>query len=626
MTDAAAAATTGLGSTPAAPDLATPGSRRRMVCVALAALAVAAGPLNPVAWGPTTAGYPNILGLAMAALVLGCASAAGAVLPWRAWGRATPWLLAAAAYLVVHSALLGAKLNSAAVAVTMLLAAAALQAMRPAFVLPVLAWGLLAAACINAGIGVLQYLRLDAPFYPFFNYASGHQEAGMVFGNIRQPNQFASLMALGLVALAYLARSSGAAGDAPRFGAVAVAVLWLVLGVVLSASRAGVLELVLISLACGWWLWRERCEQRAGSSAQQRLAWLFVALPLVYLLLWLLLRELGPALGYPVRASFERAQTDTHISRINLWHNVLLLIAERPWFGWGIGELGYAHYLYDYGPFRHPELIDNAHNFVLHLAVETGLVGLSLVLLGLALGFLKQRPWRVLPPGQRLAWLVLGCLLLHSGVEYPLHYAQFWLPFALALAVAFAAAALADDTASTPPASAEPAPGAARAVEAGRAAGGWLGCAALALAAAYWAYDYDRISQAYGGPQRRAAAEDARPTEEALRSVLLRRYGEFALVVTTEVGADNAAAMLPLVERALHFSAEPRVIGRMVRALLHLGRDAEAWAHARRFRAAFPAEFKAFVEQLDEPLVRQLLAAAPAAGGASPPLSAAPAR
>ena len=31
-------------------------------------------------------------------------------------------------------------------------------------------------------------------------------------------------------------------------------------------------------------------------------------------------------------------------NRLVLWRNVLQLIAAHPWFGWGLGELDYAHY------------------------------------------------------------------------------------------------------------------------------------------------------------------------------------------------------------------------------------------------------------------------------------------
>jgi hypothetical protein len=72
----------------------------------------------------------------------------------------------------------------------------------------------------------------------------------------------------------------------------------------------------------------------------------------------------------------------------------LHLIAQQPWLGWGWGELSFAHYvtLYD-GP-RFVEILDNAHNLPLHLAVELGIPAAVLICGGFAWLVLSARPWR----------------------------------------------------------------------------------------------------------------------------------------------------------------------------------------------------------------------------------------
>ena len=71
-------------------------------------------------------------------------------------------------------------------------------------------------------------------------------------------------------------------------------------------------------------------------------------------------RRIGRCVQQPHRAVVQRAAPDR---------------ASSPWLGWGWGELDYAHYatLYD-GP-RFCDILDNAHNLPLHLAVELGIPG-----------------------------------------------------------------------------------------------------------------------------------------------------------------------------------------------------------------------------------------------------------
>jgi hypothetical protein len=57
------------------------------------------------------------------------------------------------------------------------------------------AW--LVAACVSALIGLLQYFGATQ----WLGVWANHTEAGLAYGNLRQRNQFASLMNIGLVAL-----------------------------------------------------------------------------------------------------------------------------------------------------------------------------------------------------------------------------------------------------------------------------------------------------------------------------------------------------------------------------------------------------------------------------------------
>jgi hypothetical protein len=114
-----------------------------------------------------------------------------------------------------------------------------------------IAWvGWLLAALSSAVIGLLQYSGTAGPLAPWISAVSGTGEA---FGNLRQPNQFATLTSIGLLALVF-----GAGPNVPRRGrwlAVAAAVL-LACGAAASGSRTGLVQWLLIPVF--WWIWRDK--------------------------------------------------------------------------------------------------------------------------------------------------------------------------------------------------------------------------------------------------------------------------------------------------------------------------------------------------------------------------------
>jgi len=118
-----------------------------------------------------------------------------------------------------------------------------------------------------------------------------------------------------------------------------------------------------------------------------------------------------------------------------LWANVWHLILQKPWTGWGWGELDYAHYITLFPGTRFCVLLDNAHNLPLHLAVELGLP-LALLVSGLVLWWVwRARPWAETDPVRQLAWGILAVVGLHSMLEFPLWYGPFQLVTVLAVAL-----------------------------------------------------------------------------------------------------------------------------------------------------------------------------------------------
>ncbi|WP_231394417.1 O-antigen ligase family protein, partial [Pseudacidovorax intermedius] len=246
--------------------------------------------------------------------------------------------------------------------------------------------GLLLAACLSATAGLLQYHGLAAALRPWV--AVPLEPIGMAYGNLRQRNQFATLLSMGLVALLW---AHGRAGARGRRGLLAAGAL-LIAGLAASTSRTGLLQLGVIATGAGWMAWRERRPVEPGSAVPggnlmrpllPHPGWFLGALALYALLSWALPWSAvmvasflagGGSAGADVQGMLTRLREGAppgH-SRWLLWHNVLWLIAQRPWTGWGWGQLSLAHYLAEYPGPRFVEILDNAHNLPLHLAVELG--------------------------------------------------------------------------------------------------------------------------------------------------------------------------------------------------------------------------------------------------------------
>lgn len=439
-----------------------------------------------------------------------------------------------------------------------------------------LAHGLLLASLLAGVIGLLQYFWGD-PALPGVQPST----LGQAIGNLRQRNQQATLLSLGawalLWSLAQWQRRSHVTGEAGgplalqhRQMALTVlaggAMALLAVSSAATASRTGALQWLMVAgMAL---LWRSR---------RWRLPLCLVGCGvLVYgLAAWALPRLLLHWTGAATDGLFMRLLGDEHAcaSRSVLWANVLQLIAQKPWAGWGWGELDYAHYITLFPGERFCALLDNAHNLPLHIAVELGVpvaLGFCLVL---GIWVWKEKPWQEADPARQLAWGILALVGLHSLLEFPLWYGPFQLVTLLAVLLLWRGGPL-------------------RWVALRWARGAAVAAIAAALAlGAYAGWDFYRVGLLY-----KPLAE--RPL--SLRNDTVRKVGgtpffadqvDFALLTTLELTRANAGQVHAVATKLLHFSPEPRVIEPLIESAVMLGLDDEAAFHLKRYRAAFPKEY-----------------------------------
>ncbi len=448
-----------------------------------------------------------------------------------------------------------------------------------------LAW--LIAALVSSVIGLLQYFGLSPALRPLVNVTA----IGEAFANLRQRNQFATLTNLGLAALAWgvwsdpgkgvirMPEAPGSGFRKPLPGLILGAAVLLAIGNAATSSRTGLLQLPLLLVLA--WVWRAHVPATAWRV-------LLMALPAYvlasFLLPWLV--GLDP-FANGIASRFGPA-TAPCTSRLLLWSNVLHLIALEPWTGWGWGELDYAHFVTPYPGARFCEILDNAHNLPLHLAVELGIplaASASGVLLWLVL---RARPWRETSAIRQLAWAMLALIGLHSMLEYPLWYGPFQIATLLAVGILCRKPRCVPLLSPAEHASPEQAP-AAPSVAGGLATAALAGM--LLSGVVYAAWDYHRVSQIYRPAAQRSAAYRDDTLEKIQGSRLFRNQARFAALTLTTVNPGNAESVFTTASQLLHFSPEARVVEKLIESAVVLGRREEAAYYMARYRAAFPTEF-----------------------------------
>jgi O-antigen ligase len=536
----------------ALPRLARPGWLASVACLA-------APWLYPFAGGPSSAVQPWLVSALCIAIAFGLQRPS----------RLRPALILALAGLAAWAVLrTGVSPETAALAGACLLiwmaaAMAAGRARHTDFVdVVALAW--LLAALGSTAIALCQYFGVGDRLAPWINVSA----VGEAYGNLRQRNQFATHTVIGMAALFWLAPRG------LRRGAALAAIAWLAVGNASTTSRTGLMEMLLLAMLACFWPGPRR--QRAALWTAAIAAYCVAALALP----WLLEFTTGTA-GHRL---WERVATvDACSSRTALWSNVLHLIAQRPWLGWGWGELDYAHYMTFYSGLRFCDILDNAHNLPLHLAVELGVPAALLFCGGLLWAVARARPWAETDPARQMAWAVFAAIALHSLLEYPLWYGPFQIAFGLCLGLLWPARrdapeapALADTARLSPLALA-------------------VACC-VAAACAYAAWDYRRVSQIYLPPEARAPAYRDDPLAKSRGSWLFGNQARFAELTITPLTLENAQWTFDTAQAMLHYSPEPRVIEKVIESAMLLGRQDDAAAHLARYRAAFAHEHAEWAE------------------------------
>ena len=437
--------------------------------------------------------------------------------------------------------------------------------------------GWLLSGLLNTALAAVQVF---APAVPDGSWIAISGIAGRAVGNLRQPNHLSSLLlwsCISAVALLELRRLSA------RWAAAALAAF--VFAVVLTASRTGLLSVLLLAL---WGLADRRLSRPARA--------MLIAAPALYALSWWGMAQWAAAAEHSFGGTARLAESDISGSRFGIWKNTWALIQVQPWAGVGFGEFNLAWTLTPF-PGRPTAFFDHTHNLPLQLAVELGLP-LALLVMGLLLwplGRAAVRAWRVdgdVGGARRCALMMVLMIGLHSMLEYPLWYAYFLLPAAWALGFA-----LREPDPQAPPMATAPAP--ARSGVPWLTLAGWL----LMAGAVFSVWDYGRVAAIF------SASPGDPPLEQRIargqRSIFFAHHADYAAVTSGLAPADPVHAF----DRASHYLLDTRLMISWARSLAARG-ELDAASHiAERLREFKKSDAEEFFAPCPERAVAQAAAA-----------------
>ena len=441
---------------------------------------------------------------------------------------------------------------------------------------------LFCVALVGAGLlsVVVSLVQMFFPSLADGNVIARSGLVGRAVGNMRQPNHLASLLMWACVASVWLAQGGWLArrlGGALRDTVALHVLLFLfVFCVLLSASRTGMIGVVMLAL---WGVVDARLAPRVRIALGSTLV--------MFALGWGILEAYTAlshhAFGAQSRVSEEGAGSP---SRIAIVKNAIGLLQRYPLTGSGWGDFNFAWTMTPF-PDRPVAFFDHTHNLELQLLVEMGLplglLTLALLAAGLWTGFARAVRGSA---ATRCAAMLVAMIGLHSQFEYPLWYAYFLLPAALAYGLCMAGEEVG-----------EPASGTCQRRP-------WLAALGVAVAAAVplVVIDYLRIVHIYAPPAGAASLDDRIAVGQ--RSPLFALQADYAEATVQPPGT----VALEAARRTGHHLIDTRLLKAWAKSLNAVGETDKARYLVQRLREFRNTASEEWLNECEE--VAQLGAAA----------------
>lgn len=274
-------------------------------------------------------------------------------------------------------------------------------------------YSILIAALISAAIGLLQWLSLQ----DFLQMYVVQTDAGdRAMGNMGQPNQLATLLLMGMAALAWTFEKN-------RIGYLGfgIGVFFMTLVLVLTQSRSGMLSACFLAI---FFIWKN---QKSPTKIINKWIFFWIA---PYIAACFFLPKISNLL---MMGSTRSINPTIDNARIIIWKQVVSGIHQSPWWGYGWNQTTAAHAagsldVAGYLPYTY------AHNIILDILAWNGLP-FGIILTTLTAYWFISRIYR---SKESTAIYALACIIpiaMHSMVEYPFAYSYFLLSAGLMIGI-----------------------------------------------------------------------------------------------------------------------------------------------------------------------------------------------
>ncbi|RSC22324.1 PglL family O-oligosaccharyltransferase [Acinetobacter sp. FDAARGOS_515] len=271
---------------------------------------------------------------------------------------------------------------------------------------------------ISSVIAILQWLNLDQYMYGVMELRAGNRP----FANFAQPNNMSTFLVMGLMACLYLFEQQKL-----KKSLLILASVLILFAIALSQSRTA---WVVCLFFMAYWTY-----QAYKHPVRLRIPYMLLCVVTFAVMIAILpiinnfISALGATQLVETASVAERA-TSGYL-RFEIWTQMLLAIQQHPLSGYGWGQTSLAQLtVFNLHPSH--EWVTSGHNILLDIIVWNGLP-IGLLIIGFMTCWILWLNYKAKSLESIIALLMVGAILIHALLEFPLRYAYFLFPLGFLL-------------------------------------------------------------------------------------------------------------------------------------------------------------------------------------------------
>jgi O-antigen ligase len=241
---------------------------------------------------------------------------------------------------------------------------------------------------------------------------------GRPFANFAQPNNCATFLCMSAMSVLYLYEGNYINRVVGLFIAI-----FILFGIALTQSRT---PWIFFSVFLIWWYWKTKCFQTRLNKNS------YIYFLLIYVIFVISLPIFSNYLGVGFASDFIERVSSGYF-RLPMWRQMLIAIQQEPWFGYGWNQVSVAQIMV-YLQYPTIERIDHSHNILLDIIIWNG-IPIGVFIIGYLSIWLYGFHKLVKNISTFVALSMVGAVMVHAMLEFPLDYAFFLLPVGFLLGV-----------------------------------------------------------------------------------------------------------------------------------------------------------------------------------------------